>query len=676
MALTARSLQKLENQYRQRLQASQNSLDQFVVEQQQLWGSPNAYVQKEHHLAEYTSNPKRKHNHFEANVFQNHDSFPKLVPWLPSPPVRRSPPKGHRKRPYRDVPSNSSLIELAPRDLSELDHNIPGSNKNVPPTKVDGRRTKNYEKRARYKMREKTANTERSPAQPKERRIASTKTRKKGHNEARIPRNRSDILAERFSSEHVANPRITLRPSHRLGIFKKGRESGHTVPDLSFSEMPFLQGKPPLDIGAYDDSHGGTHDNPPRRSIQPVVLATKSPPRTPPADKLSTHISTKSIAVDPRPYIAELGPYDSVSQVCVRPRIQVLDMDSWDERSEYSKLGYQSRYLDPQNVNSVRLGARSSASLSVEKVSSEPMALDGGQAEASPQSRSSAGVAETREASPMSEEKIPTPNPRPPPDVPSDDSLDPLEQILRLCESSPQSTAPRQNNKVKPCTTERRDPASPRICVKSFHQSGQTPPPLDIPDELQGKISDEGKHPSDPQAMDDSLPRAPDDLIEFDNVFGTQWRSAYDDQFVEDQRGISEHPSMMENWEPELTNYEPHNLIPGEIPRDDWNDDLYQNSAVQVTPSVLSLRSRYNQGSEPWTGDLNVLPETDYFDANFAVEDVIGVGNVAADYRGVATGDDELSWSNDFQGMYPYQVDQRGTDLSVPKNFWRPNRLN
>lgn len=54
MALTARSLQKLENQYRQRLQASQNSLDQFVVEQQQLWGSPNAYVQKEHHLAECT----------------------------------------------------------------------------------------------------------------------------------------------------------------------------------------------------------------------------------------------------------------------------------------------------------------------------------------------------------------------------------------------------------------------------------------------------------------------------------------------------------------------------------------------------------------------------------------------------------------------------------------------
>jgi hypothetical protein len=97
--------------------------------------------------------------------------------------------------------SNDDIRELSPGGFTE----------NVE-ERVDGRRTKNFEKRARHKMKDvptkspkkKTSKKDQSPKK------AASRKRKKGEVSAR---NKSDALIEGFSAENIKSGRITVRVS-------------------------------------------------------------------------------------------------------------------------------------------------------------------------------------------------------------------------------------------------------------------------------------------------------------------------------------------------------------------------------------------------------------------------------------------------------------------------------
>lgn len=135
----------------------------------------------------------------------------------------------HRKRRREARSRNSSLLEFAHKDAdirdftnSRLSSNddvrelsLAGFTENVE-ERVDGRRTKNFERRARHKMKDvptkspktKTAKKDQSPKK------AASRKRKKGEISAR---NKSDALIEGFSAENIKSGRITVRFSPFCG---------------------------------------------------------------------------------------------------------------------------------------------------------------------------------------------------------------------------------------------------------------------------------------------------------------------------------------------------------------------------------------------------------------------------------------------------------------------------
>jgi hypothetical protein len=75
---------------------------------------------------------------------------------------------------------------------------------------VDGRRTKNFEKRARHKMKD--IDTKGQKSKPLKKDKATNKSIKKRRKNGEVaPRNKSDVLIEGYSAENIANQRITVR---------------------------------------------------------------------------------------------------------------------------------------------------------------------------------------------------------------------------------------------------------------------------------------------------------------------------------------------------------------------------------------------------------------------------------------------------------------------------------
>lgn len=146
----------------------------------------------------------------------NTDTPQKETGWLGNSTVVDSAQRGHRKRPRQGNSSNSSIIHCAPSNTATAIAGIDfGGNEQKPSARrEDGRRSRNFQKRSRHKMRERAAALKQPPLtkqkDKKERSSIDARKRKKDTSEAIIPKNRSDILAERFISENVANPRITV----------------------------------------------------------------------------------------------------------------------------------------------------------------------------------------------------------------------------------------------------------------------------------------------------------------------------------------------------------------------------------------------------------------------------------------------------------------------------------
>ncbi|KAL7269293.1 hypothetical protein RUND412_008050 [Rhizina undulata] len=174
----------------------------------------------------------------------------------------------HKRRRKSMPSSDSSLISFASRNvavtqtpllfnLEKKSVEILGTNERNPEickdvmhngeenSHVDGRRMKNFQKRARYKMRD-SENQNIIPEKNEKDSVRNGKRKMKNRREKSHPKSKkpSESLIENFSAENVVKERITLRPSHRLGLFKKGRASSpfkkRGLPDLAFSEMDFL----------------------------------------------------------------------------------------------------------------------------------------------------------------------------------------------------------------------------------------------------------------------------------------------------------------------------------------------------------------------------------------------------------------------------------------------------
>jgi hypothetical protein len=131
----------------------------------------------------------------------------------------------HRKRRRGARSRDSSLLEFAHKDTDIRDFTntrlssnddirelSPGGFTENVEERVDGRRTKNFEKRARHKMKDVPTkspkkNTSKKDQSPKK---AASRKRKKGEVSAR---NKSDALIEGFSAENIKSGRITVRVS-------------------------------------------------------------------------------------------------------------------------------------------------------------------------------------------------------------------------------------------------------------------------------------------------------------------------------------------------------------------------------------------------------------------------------------------------------------------------------
>lgn len=171
-------------------------------------------------------------------------------------------------------------------DRVHVDVPTPQASKRDTYLQMDGRRTKDFKQRPRHKMR---VPREDQPAETSNEVKKGKSGRKEGIKVSSKDGRRASALVDQFSGDNLTRERLTvctdltsteqvgsisnpltekLRPSHRLGIFKKGRASTSTkkgctltntrycsaiittnsanlVPDLAFSEMKFLDGKFP-----------------------------------------------------------------------------------------------------------------------------------------------------------------------------------------------------------------------------------------------------------------------------------------------------------------------------------------------------------------------------------------------------------------------------------------------
>ncbi|CZT47451.1 uncharacterized protein RSE6_08013 [Rhynchosporium secalis] len=175
--------------------------------------------------------------------------------------------KGKRKR---HSSSDSSLLEVPVRPRSYQSNRVdpklaslkPPEKRPTPPRKrqrveasdsgvtnhsdVLGPAKETFEKRARHKTREdryepkkKEAKSKRNDEKP------SRKKREKRGDRKKIAKKSGEELIQNFSSKNISQDRLTIRPSHGLGIFSNGRASSPArrrgLPDLAFAEMEFLR---------------------------------------------------------------------------------------------------------------------------------------------------------------------------------------------------------------------------------------------------------------------------------------------------------------------------------------------------------------------------------------------------------------------------------------------------
>jgi hypothetical protein len=130
---------------------------------------------------------------------------------------------GDRKRRRKPRSPDSSLIQFAQRGttMKDLTNTCLESNDEVKDISrweygkhteehVDGRRTKNFEKRARHKMKDAATKGQKSKP-PKKDKATNKATKKRKKNGEIAPRNKSDALIEGYSAENIANQRITVR---------------------------------------------------------------------------------------------------------------------------------------------------------------------------------------------------------------------------------------------------------------------------------------------------------------------------------------------------------------------------------------------------------------------------------------------------------------------------------
>ncbi|GAB7341761.1 hypothetical protein MBLNU457_g0093t1 [Dothideomycetes sp. NU457] len=105
---------------------------------------------------------------------------------------------------------------------------------------------KSYDRRPRHKTRP----DKYLPKEPRPRKSKSRRDRKKDAKPKKRRRTKdyaddAKDLVKNFKTTHVANDRLTLLPNLKSGLYKQGRASvpmrGKGLPDLTFSEMKFLQ---------------------------------------------------------------------------------------------------------------------------------------------------------------------------------------------------------------------------------------------------------------------------------------------------------------------------------------------------------------------------------------------------------------------------------------------------
>ncbi|PMD39816.1 hypothetical protein L207DRAFT_29117 [Hyaloscypha variabilis F] len=107
---------------------------------------------------------------------------------------------------------------------------------------VSNSKQETFEKRARYKTREDRYEPKKVKKRPKD----GDEKKPRRYKEKRGDRKKAgEDLMRNFTSKSISNERLTIRPSHGLGLFKNGRASSpiqrRGIPDLAFSEMDFLQ---------------------------------------------------------------------------------------------------------------------------------------------------------------------------------------------------------------------------------------------------------------------------------------------------------------------------------------------------------------------------------------------------------------------------------------------------
>ncbi|KAL2064991.1 hypothetical protein VTL71DRAFT_4131 [Oculimacula yallundae] len=104
-----------------------------------------------------------------------------------------------------------------------------------------------FERRARHKTREDRYEAKKKePKKSKTRgETPSRKKREKRGDRAKVAKKAGEELIQKFNSKNISQDRLTIRPSHGLGLFNNGRASSPArrrgLPDLAFSEMEFLR---------------------------------------------------------------------------------------------------------------------------------------------------------------------------------------------------------------------------------------------------------------------------------------------------------------------------------------------------------------------------------------------------------------------------------------------------
>ncbi|KAF8242403.1 hypothetical protein K440DRAFT_617106 [Wilcoxina mikolae CBS 423.85] len=384
---------------------------------------------------------------------------------------------GDRKRRRISRSPDSSLIQFAYRGttMKDLTNSPLESNDGIGDISrmeygkhtdehVDGRRTKNFEKRARHKMKD--IDTKGQKSKPPKKDKATNKAIKKRRKNGEVaPRNKSDVLIEGYSAENIANQRITLQPSHRMGIFRNGRASSPTqrkgLPDLSFSEVDFLRKRDPPHL-AVEEVSGNKNA---RKSDEGIQDKTRSDirfshPGT--IDKAQDYTVVSSdgdeIPENATTAISESvgGHMSSGRTLSFRSRRSItLDLDG---HSEYSRFGTQSRFAPGHRCHSSNNSpARTNALTSATNVPNF-------------QRDESAGCQSNLdmkiEEKPVSCTKIFL---RKEPTKISQPSSSPLAALLRICEDIPASRVTEENTPITTHQTKeysRMFDTSPKPCPK------------------------------------------------------------------------------------------------------------------------------------------------------------------------------------------------------------------